>query len=467
MKLSISKNANPNYLAKIVKISDFKPHPNADGLKLATVDGCVISTSIDTQPGIFIYFPLECQIAQSYLEANNMFREKTLNEDKEKTGFFEENRRVRCIKLRGLTSEGLIMPISSLYPSFSREMNILNENCNDYIGVEFDTIDDKLFVKKYIPKNLRTPGTPGLRNRNKEKKYEELIIEDQFRFHINTEQLKGNIDKVNLDDVIQITHKFHGTSGIFCNLLVKRRLSWYQKIMKLFGADVVNTEYKKFCSSRKVIKDPVLNKGLQQGYYNIDIWNLALDVLKPYLDSGMTIYAEIVGYLPNGTMIQKDYTYGCEYKPEVYEYSKMTPQQMYDKNLFKIYIYRITYTNIDGKVFEMSARNLQQYCKEKGLVSVIEDYYGTVDQFLDCNGVKSIDLAFSGRDWKDLFIELLSSKYLEKPCIYNNKTVPAEGIVLRIDKPKFEAYKLKSLAFYSRETALLDKGEIDIETKES
>ena len=342
------------------------------------------------------------------------------------------------------------------------------EDLGGIIGVEFDTIDGILFVKKYIPKcNKPNNSESNSKSKNREQKYEELIVEDQFRFHITTEQLKKNIDKVDLDDVIQITHKFHGTSGIFCNLLVKRRLSWYQKIMKLFGADIVNTEYKKFCSSRKVIKDPVLNKGLQQGYYNIDIWNLALDVLKPYLDSSMTIYAEIVGYLPNGTMIQKDYTYGCEYKPEVYEYSKMTPQQMYDKNLFKIYIYRITYTNIDGKVFEMSARNLQQYCKEKGLVSVIEDYYGTVDQFLDCNGVKSIDLAFSGRDWKDLFIELLSSKYLEKPCIYNNKTVPAEGIVLRIDKPKFEAYKLKSLAFYSRETALLDKGEIDIETKES
>lgn len=466
MKLSISKNANPNYLAKIVEISDFKPHPNADRLKLATVDGCVISTSIDTQPGIFIYFPLECQINQEYLSKNNLFRDSTLNSDPEKKGFFEENRRVRCIKFRGLASEGLIMPLSSLYNFIDgKDIMAIGDNV---INQEFDAVDNILLVKKYIPKcNKLNNSESNSKSRNREQKYEELIVEDQFRFHIDTEQLKRNIDKVNLDDVVQITHKFHGTSGIFCNLLVKRRLPWHQKIMKLFGADVVTTEYKKFCSSRKVIKDPVLNKGLQQGYYNIDIWNLALDVLKPYLDSGMTIYAEIVGYLPNGTMIQKDYTYGCEYKPEVYEYSKMTPQQMYDKNLFKIYIYRITYTNIDGKVFEMSARNLQQYCKEKGLVSVIEDYYGTVDQFLDCNGVKSIDLAFSGRDWKDLFIELLSNKYLEKPCIYNNNTVPAEEIVLRIDKPKFEAYKLKSLAFYSRETALLDKGEIDIETKES
>ena len=118
MKLSISKNANPNYLAKIVEISDFKPHPNADRLKLATVDGCIVSVSIDTQPGIFIYFPLECQINQEYLSKNNMFRDSTLNNDPEKKGFFESNRRVKCVNLRGLASEGLVMPIFFIRKSY-------------------------------------------------------------------------------------------------------------------------------------------------------------------------------------------------------------------------------------------------------------------------------------------------------------------------------------------------------------
>lgn len=33
MKLTISKNANINYLARIVQVDIFHPHPNADKLK--------------------------------------------------------------------------------------------------------------------------------------------------------------------------------------------------------------------------------------------------------------------------------------------------------------------------------------------------------------------------------------------------------------------------------------------------
>ena len=46
MKLTISKNANINYLARIVQVDTFHPHPNADKLKLCTVEGYIISTGI-------------------------------------------------------------------------------------------------------------------------------------------------------------------------------------------------------------------------------------------------------------------------------------------------------------------------------------------------------------------------------------------------------------------------------------
>ena len=63
----------------------------------------------------------------------------------------------------------------------------------------------------------------------------------------------------------------------------------------------------------------------------------------------MTIYAEIAGYLP---AIQKDYDYGC-----------LTGQH-------KIFVYRITQTNVDGKVYEFSARQVQEWCKLNGLTPV-------------------------------------------------------------------------------------------------
>lgn len=41
--------------------------------------------------------------------------------------------------------------------------------------------------------------------------------------------------------------------------------------------------------------------------------------------------------------------------------------------------------------------------------------------------------------------------------------VPEEGVVVRIEGNDFEAYKAKSERFYARETAQLDKGELNIE----
>lgn len=58
MKLTTSKEANINYLAKIVKLEDhnFRPHPNADRLQLVHLCGNIISTTIDAKPDIMYIF---------------------------------------------------------------------------------------------------------------------------------------------------------------------------------------------------------------------------------------------------------------------------------------------------------------------------------------------------------------------------------------------------------------------------
>ena len=66
MKLSVSKNANINYLAKIIEIneSNFSPHLNANKLKLVHIFGNTISTGIDSQPGLYVYFPVDIETNQ-------------------------------------------------------------------------------------------------------------------------------------------------------------------------------------------------------------------------------------------------------------------------------------------------------------------------------------------------------------------------------------------------------------------
>ena len=50
MKLAIGKNANVNYLAKIVRIENFKPHtdPEVTKLKCCVIDGFNIICGIVT-----------------------------------------------------------------------------------------------------------------------------------------------------------------------------------------------------------------------------------------------------------------------------------------------------------------------------------------------------------------------------------------------------------------------------------
>ena len=82
----------------------------------------------------------------------------------------------------------------------------------------------------------------------------------------------------------------------------------------------------------------------------------------------MTIYYEIIGYLPSGGYIQKDYDYG--YVPPKSEHD-------YRYNVNNgIRVYRITQTNSSGHVFEFSARQVQEWCKLNDIRPVIQYYYG-------------------------------------------------------------------------------------------
>lgn len=255
-----------------------------------------------------------------------------------------------------------------------------------------------------------------------------------------TSMLYKNIHRINPDDLISITYKLHGTSGISSRLACKRKLTWYNRIGKFLGFDVITKEYDYIYASRKVIKNEELNPNAQH-FYNVDIWGITHDLLKEHLQDGMTFYYEVVGYLPTGGLIQKDYDYG------------------YEEGKFGIYIYRITYTNIYGKVFEFSAKQVQDFCNKHGLNAVPQLYYGYARDVVDSDGDK---LSINDQ-WHDIFLEYLKKHYNDRNCFMCKNQVPEEGIVLRIEKLEFEAYKQKSNRFYERETKLLDKGESNIE----
>lgn len=453
MKLIKSKNANVNYLAKVVRIENFKPHtdPAVTRLKCCVIDGFNIICGIDSEPGLYVYFPTACCINPDFLRYANLYRHKEMNNDPEQSGMFEDNGRVKAIRLRGELSEGFIIPAVMLENYI---ISVTNVNYEAEEGIEFDSVehDGKTFWinKKYIPKNTRTPGTPGSGNsRGKQPKGLDKLIENQFRYHYDTTLLKKCPNVIKPDDIISITEKVHGTSTIHARVLCKRELTWKQKVAKWLTGHEFN-DYDYLYSSRTVIKNRHYNKNVSDGYYGVDVWAEADKIIKPFLQKGMTIYAEIIGFLPNGGYIQKGYDYGCV--PPVDD-EKYTLGKHY-----KIFVYRITMTNIDGIVHEFSAREVQQYCKNIGLTPVTEYYYGYAKDLYP-------NLALS-EHWNENFLQKLANDknfYMEMNSPICDNKVPHEGIVIRVENMKSESFKLKTFLFLDKEGKALDKGESNIE----
>ncbi len=147
MKLSKSKNSNTNYLAKIVSITTFHPLIGADRLKCCTIDGYNIITGIDSQPGLYVYFPTSCCINPDFLRYSNLYRHKELNNDPEQSGMFEDNGRVKAIKLKGELSEGFILPIVQFQNYI---LSVTNKDIEVEEGIEFSN-EERFYMEKNSP----------------------------------------------------------------------------------------------------------------------------------------------------------------------------------------------------------------------------------------------------------------------------------------------------------------------------
>ena len=449
--LRISEKANRNYLAKIVSLGKSVTHPNADRLQGFIIDHARIYVDLSfKEHDICIYFPLECQIDSRILSFLNLYSDKSLNRDNTKGGFFNPKGRVKAVRLRSEPSQGFIMKAEdfldavSTFASFNRLID------SDSIDEEFDSIGDEIIVKKYV---IQDPRKAGIKSDKKLAKKVSRVVENQFRFHIDTEQLKKNIYKVNRNDYVSITAKLHGTSFVCGNLLTYRKLSFIEKILKKLGVNINDKVYDLLYSSRRVIKNDDLNTQSNH-YYSSDVWGDASKMISYAVQKGYTLYAEIVGYTRDGAYIQKGYDYGC-IQP-VYE------NEYVEGVHYKVFIYRITFTNEDGNVSELSWRQIKSYCEHFGIRHVPEYYFGKLVNF-----DKSLKKIKSDEEFNGAVIKLLEDKYLEKYCEFCGNKVPSEGIVLRIDKLfNFDAYKLKSFLFFEMESKQLDENVIDIEAEE-
>lgn len=425
-KLIKSKNCNVNYLAKIVQLNNLRKHNNADKLQIANIDFQDTVVDLNYNNGdVCVFFPAECVIGSPLLSHLNAYRESGLNEDKSLTGFFEEKGRVKVVKLRGEKSCGFLVKIEQVIETYGE--------FNYSIGDEFDYIGDDLICKKY-----ELPVKQERKLKEGKKPRVSMVVDGQVHLHVDTENLKRNAFAINPSDYISITYKIHGTSFWVSNVIGKRKLNIAEKLLKTIGVKIQDTENKIFFGSRRVIKNQYETQNVSD-FYDGDLYNTIKEEIKDKIPAGYTVYGECAGKTSGGREIQKDYDYGCIGAEH------------------KLFVYRVTITNKDGIVFNLSSIETEEFCNRVGLTYVPMFYYGMA---MDVFGFDTEE------NWNNKFVEMLEEKYTNKDCFICNNKVPEEGIVLRVENQfEFKSYKLKSFNFLEYETKLLDSGEVDMESE--
>ena len=429
-----------NYTAQVIKLPAKVPVPKLDNLVEINYQGNSVLVGKDSDPNeLYLFFPAECQISHDFLSKNNLYRHETLNADPTQKGFFEDNRRVKAIKFKGIISSGFIIPLSSLF----REKMGVPAGITFSIGDEFNEIGGYEVCRKFIRK---VQGTSGMKN-PRTGFLDGIIDKKAAPEHPDTAQLLKNTHKLELDSQIVVTYKLHGTSARTYNTLVKRKLTWKEKIAKFFGVKVPTEDYEYVACSRRQVKSVGFEELPNKNHFftDGDLWSeFAKKNLEGKLNKGESIYYEIIGKTYGGGEIQGN----------GYHYGLSEP---------KAYVYRIANINPQGIEVDLSYEQMKLRAKQLELEVCPELFRGTVDEFLNKydkfeDGTDSIETAFT---------RVFYNKLLEKPSILDPNVIE-EGFCIRAENyPKPDIFKIKSKIFLKQESDWLDKDTVNLEEEEA
>lgn len=429
------------HVARIAKIDSVSPIQGADRIQTAYVLGTQVIVSKDSKQGdIGVLFDGELALSSDYCKNNNLFREKELNLNKEKSGFFENNGKVRVQKFLKVKSEGLFMPISSLeFTGYKISSLRLGDTFNDLNGIKI--------CEKYVSARTRA----FLANKQSKQKKIKVIEAPLFKEHTDSEQLGYYIDSIPKGALITFEHKWHGTSGRAAYTKTQRLLpKWKQFLNKIYPI-FPNEKWEHLAGSRRVVLFPENQEkigfhGPEQ--YRFDI----LNQFKPYLSKGQTVYFEIVGFV-NGSSIMgkhdlskiKDEAFVKKYGKEItYKYGCTQDQ-------YKVKVYRISLTTEDGTSIDFTSEQVVDWCEKRGFLASKP----LIPRFVyDGDKEKLLKLAQELAERPDKLCE----DYFD-PSHIN------EGVVVRVDHggmtPLFLKYK--SFQFKVAEGIAKEKDEVDIE----
>ena len=484
------------YHAYVTKLTNVRPHPNADRLQLADCFGNTTCVNLDyTEGQLVVYFPVDGQLSEDFCEVNHLCRKK--KDGTPDTGYLDENKRnVVAIRLRGEKSDGLALPITCL-ESFG-DITTLNH------GDVIDVFNGHEICRKYIPRSLERhcKGGHGHSNGNRTRK-KKVNIAPLFHEHADTEQLNYNLGAFKCGDEIEITLKMHGTSQRTGYLPVFKGYadSWHRNflnkiwfwfnyvthkhdlyttldMMKHDGEPIYEYDY--ISGTRRTVLEDF--KG---GFYGSNKFREQHSkFFEGKLWKGEEVYYEVVGFTHTGTPIMAEcankklndknfvkqygettvFSYGCA--PDgAYEFDNpLIPQS-------DVYVYRMTMTNEDGDVVEYTPDFMRYRCEQMGVKTVPVMWKGTIPENLQTEDfISNEELDFVEWIYAENAGEWIKNKaeqYYDGPDPIG-KTHVREGVVVRIlNRPKFTAYKTKNFSFKCLEGLVKAEAEMpDMEERE-
>jgi RNA ligase (TIGR02306 family) len=278
---------NENSVCFVSAINNILDIPDADNIELAVVNGwfCIVKKGSHSIGDLVVCATTDAVIPLEISEKLGV------------TNYLRSKERVRTIKLRGVYSECLLMPID-LIPKNKREYG--------------EDLMDVLKIYKYEPPARLITLASG-----KKRRYHE---NPNFYIYYKFPNFKNVPNIFDEYDYVEITRKIHGTNARY-GIVKKNKLSLWDKIKKLFGFNLGWSEYEFIVGSHNVEKGSD-----SQGFYDTNVWydiekkydiknklwnlvkkNISIKGNDTSIGSGLIIYGEIYG-----KGIQKNYEYGLD-----------------------------------------------------------------------------------------------------------------------------------------------------------
>jgi RNA ligase (TIGR02306 family) len=274
---------NNNSVCFVARINEIKPIEGADKIEQGVIGGwnCIIQKGQYKVNDLVAVATTDAVIPQH------------LSDDMNVTNYLRKGGRVRTVKLRGVYSECLIIPIEKT-------------GLFKYEFTEGKDLMDIMYIYKYEPPAVQIQ----LSNGRKLKYHQNPNFGIYYKFP-NLKNVKGMFNE---KDEVEITRKLHGTNARY-GIVKKKKISIWDKVKRFFGNEWVEYEY--------VYGSHNVEKGSDsQGFYDTDVWRTVADKYKireklwdlfkqwKYyyeIEEGIVIYGEIYG-----AGIQKNYDYGLQ-----------------------------------------------------------------------------------------------------------------------------------------------------------